>query len=62
MSCRAAISRTTPAAIGLWDTRNHDVEFPRDYDEATNTVQCQRCGQRLTGAGWAAPCPGRKDG
>ena len=59
MSCHAAISRSTPAAIGLWPSEIHDVDFST-YDEATNTVACDRCGQRLDANGWAKPCPGER--
>ena len=52
---RRAQSRSTPAAIGLWPSEIHDVDFGT-YDEATNTVACDRCGQRLDANAWAKPC------
>ena len=61
MTCRAAVSRTTPYAIGfpLEDGPVGHVPDFRHFDDTTGRVLCLRCGVMVTSGSWAAmTCPG----
>ena len=63
MTCRAAISRGTPAAIGLGPTREaaaDHIPILSEYDATTGCAPCKRCGQPVSSGRWSTePCPGR---
>lgn len=58
------ISRTTPAAVGLWEppplVRWHVITMAT-YNAGTNDAACLACGERIEQRAWrTGECPGAK--